>query len=779
MALTFAVNSMHLSSWGISVGDIATLAGAGRSVVTWLTANARDGNLLDFLHVTEQELQFRPGVVDPVELYQRWSKAITLFRNGRRTDVCPIGPDATLENIARYTWVMTLIVAGLDVAVPNSAVRQIMIDYTAALFADTTLHSEYLQHEIPDHVSGWRSTAVIRNISQRARATWDNFESRINHHLPGHIPRGEFAEIVRFLIWLTASQNQTFLTNSTDIFSFGAVLHDIGFDRLKTRVLGDVAGEEADIGYHTLILDPESIPQDRHWLSRPAQERSCMRIPLETPEEIVSIWPVDSDTQNRLRMIYDNGRHAAMQLEVQVVFEDNADAKMEHCVQFEFSPKIRLPARRWETDAVSLAHALLLIRNDESMKLLSDLIIQWPSGAATGISDRFKLRDVLEGRADQVFGPSRVRQAMEQNKTTGLRQKSLGEPRIRKCIAELKTFLLGHYYTLLQHVIDTSNLGTQEALGAWGWHDERFFRLIAEIVRSSRSGHVDPYHTRISRRQVLKLLAYLYAGIETHQLDDIDDDSAGVIGKLVLLSPSLTGDADTPWKIQRFVLLDVDPTIIPCNARGIVSGGPHRFTEKGKVFMGGQGSLKISDLFQLTTDRPDFTSHIEPAWGFDTTLVMVTYRFQGRLVHRVNPLFAEASVLRHWQGSLTKQELIKTPSIAIEILSKGREGVPTEDPTFIWSMAVEEHVNEQCGTLVEMRHSLSGVDHSIAPFMLLIATSDKSRARSCLAACYGFSLRDMSIVRTEGMRASFDWRSIASEAIVLQITRAGGYVVLF
>jgi hypothetical protein len=69
MALTFALNSMHLSNWGISVGDIAKLAGAGRSVVTRLTANARDSNLLDFLNVMGQELRFRSGVIDPVELF--------------------------------------------------------------------------------------------------------------------------------------------------------------------------------------------------------------------------------------------------------------------------------------------------------------------------------------------------------------------------------------------------------------------------------------------------------------------------------------------------------------------------------------------------------------------------------------------------------------------------------------------------------------------------------------------------------------------------------------
>lgn len=38
MAVSFAANSVTLANWGFSPGDIATIAGTGRSIGTWVMA---------------------------------------------------------------------------------------------------------------------------------------------------------------------------------------------------------------------------------------------------------------------------------------------------------------------------------------------------------------------------------------------------------------------------------------------------------------------------------------------------------------------------------------------------------------------------------------------------------------------------------------------------------------------------------------------------------------------------------------------------------------------
>ena len=64
MSLSFATNSTVLSQWGFSAGDIAAMAGAGRAVGTWVVAQVRDRDLLDFLRVDVTDVILRKGLID-------------------------------------------------------------------------------------------------------------------------------------------------------------------------------------------------------------------------------------------------------------------------------------------------------------------------------------------------------------------------------------------------------------------------------------------------------------------------------------------------------------------------------------------------------------------------------------------------------------------------------------------------------------------------------------------------------------------------------------------
>jgi hypothetical protein len=103
MSLTFSTDSGTLTSWGFGAGDIATLAGAGRAVVTWVTTNFKDRGLLEFMKIETEDLIPRKGIIDPIALHNRWDVRITLLQNGERLVIdSHSGP--VVENMRTFSW---------------------------------------------------------------------------------------------------------------------------------------------------------------------------------------------------------------------------------------------------------------------------------------------------------------------------------------------------------------------------------------------------------------------------------------------------------------------------------------------------------------------------------------------------------------------------------------------------------------------------------------------------------------------------------------------------
>lgn len=66
-------------------------------------------------------------------------------------------------------------------------------------------------------------------------------------------------------------------------------------------------------------------------------------------------------------------------------------------------------------------------------------------------------------------------------------------------------------------------------------------------------------------------MVYLFGDGEKAQISSINYGIVGAISKLVVLNASLLGDADTVRRVGMFVLLDIDPTSISSNSRGLLS----------------------------------------------------------------------------------------------------------------------------------------------------------------------------------------------------------------
>ena len=285
MSLAWNTGSSTLAQWGFSAGDIAAIAGAGRSVGTWLMAQSKDRMLLDFLQTEAHDVIRRRGLIDRVALHEQWDTRLFLLQNGRRRIIEPAGGN-TVENMDKFTWLMTLFVASLDAAFSVSNVRKVMTEFLIMLFSEHVDGLDYLLHELPRHVEGWMSIAITRNIAARAREEWFTLANR-GVHEPGLIPTGDVGEIVRLLNWITTSREQKFLTSSGDAYALSIVMHTIGIDLLSP---GDAASEQDENRFVVcLVRDPISTNSKGKF--QRLNERTGMRVPLQCMEECVSVWP--------------------------------------------------------------------------------------------------------------------------------------------------------------------------------------------------------------------------------------------------------------------------------------------------------------------------------------------------------------------------------------------------------------------------------------------------------------------------------------------------------
>jgi hypothetical protein len=313
MALTFAAGSLKLTNLGFGVGDIAVLAGAGRNVGNWIMAQTRDRNLVDFLQVDIDTVITRRGLIDVVELHKRWDRKLVLFRNGRPTVVEHPGGTRlpVVDNMDKFTWFMTLVLATLDAAIGPTNVQPLISDLLSRLFENSPDGMEYLRREARQHIQGWRSSACVRGILAKTELVWKELAQR-GKHWPGWIPSTDFDEIMRLLLWLTTERSTRFTTASTDIFCIAIILRDIGIEQI-VAVNDTTSKGDTDESVICVALDTKwsSTASSRAKIAENMPtRRNGMIIPLNRMEECMSLWPTDREFAARLRTLFVDGMEA-------------------------------------------------------------------------------------------------------------------------------------------------------------------------------------------------------------------------------------------------------------------------------------------------------------------------------------------------------------------------------------------------------------------------------------------------------------------------------------
>ena len=375
MFIAWQPSTSALFQMGFSAGDLAAMAGAGRGIVTWLTAKYKDTALLDFLDVTPEDLILRKGLLDTVNLRERWGRNIKLFKDNKVFQI-KLKTKLNVNYLMLFTWVLTLVSAALEASVSIGDYQYLLAQFVLMLFDENPLE-EHLNQEIDAHREGWRSISTVYQIRDRAQEEWIDLALR-NEHPMGNVPKSDGLEIMRLLRWITKDQERRFYTSSCDVFCIAKVLQAIGFDCLKTWKSNLGPTPDFDEKYLVVFLKADAIGSTVH---TPRLIRKGMPVPLSQPDEVVMFWPYSRRSfENPLQDVFQRGMHAAKGLVFTpgiLTDDQNAERKFESCVCYTVTSTVEEVESSLRGPARSFASQYFPFINDETARWLTNLTRHW------------------------------------------------------------------------------------------------------------------------------------------------------------------------------------------------------------------------------------------------------------------------------------------------------------------------------------------------------------------------------------------------------------------
>ena len=718
MAVSFTggAGGLALANWGFSLGDIAALAGAGRYAGNWLMAQTRDRSLLEFLAVDVDDVILRKGLLDVVALHSRWDQKLFLLKNGRLITIKEMSGSniPVIPNMDKFTWLMALIAAALDASLDSKLLRSLMTKFLAKLFEESVTGGEYLQHEAVHHIQGWLSVAYVRGITWKARGMWSDLAAS-HKHPPGLIPESDHGDIFRFLMWMTTGKDMVFYTSSGDTFSLAIILEELG---VEIRTAED-SQQHIDEGQIVVCWSAE-CPYPTGFSVKDQRERRGMRIPLAFIEEVASLFPTD---RNKLRCVFEDGMLVVKKDKIRLLpfcdeepppydkapaYSDTENVDMWY--EIASDPNGKIP--RLNNFATRLAKALLPSVTPTAGRVLQDIVQNLGDDA----------RDIVSYLAYDSKDPDlrRTGQGHEWNDN----------------LSQLQMFILGYYYELLRPLLNSSQMAEQEAFGSWGWYDMSCLKFITSCCHGRGGRPKDGMKVpTIYRHDMMKLMAYLFAGAGIDQLSSVRQGALGIIGKLSLVFSTLLGATAEPEEFGKLFLLDVDPSSIPCSAAGVVYPGrsiPVTFKAPRSDLLENITDLSLEEVEAEATD--DFTTHIEPDWDYDTQTCMVAYRYRGRIVHRLDPWLISISL---WNKYYEHEMRNKDGKRVAAVLKLDQHSQKRRPSTRVHRVSLKEFHGGVAPfpeeNLVQAREE-AGADTPIEP--VFIDTNGRPNARTCITAMY-------------------------------------------
>ena len=108
-------------------------------------------------------------------------------------------------------------------------------------------------------------------------------------------------ELTRLLIWLADGKGQHYCTGSSDVYCLAMMLHGVGIEMLVDQTTAQCFHERR---IHVVLSNAPGVPGKS---SQDIRNRRGMRVPLNSMEESVSLWPGGRDLTNSLRKFFEDG----------------------------------------------------------------------------------------------------------------------------------------------------------------------------------------------------------------------------------------------------------------------------------------------------------------------------------------------------------------------------------------------------------------------------------------------------------------------------------------
>jgi hypothetical protein len=656
MALTVTTGYRSLVSLGIGVGDAVSLINLGQRFGNWITTKSGDEQLISMLDEDEFTFLKRKGLIDIPSFNKRWRQELRLLANGKPMHFKDENAQKVLEDLGRFSSIMVCIVAVLDQFCTLTEVRIILNGLLKTLLRATENGEDILKAQLMTRLNAWRSTACIRGLSTEAKRV---HESLANEGLIlwGLVPAAESRDLEGFLVWLLGSEDPEFFTSSSDIAGIALCLSRLGLDLISVEGMGLLIRKSACVVIYSIegflheTHDVDSDDENGVFLERTASTT----VPLAHPEESVSIFPLNTDTQNRCRSAWRAGQRAAAFTGIGVVatrVEEHYGEMLNDPVNltYSFIDRGTEPERPKSAEVYDLASSAFPILSKELLDLLEQVLAHYSGEVMSVLSQQ--IPRMREEHPDWM-----------------------GEPKLTteiliSAFSVFQSFFMGFYYSVFFRVVDTSTLQLQICEGAWGFRDAGLMHYILRFFLMQPPDWKRKA-TIFTRQQLVQLLSRLFLGSEI-DLDESQRVSTwcmGVVSKRTLLVNSMLGKCSTPDEVGGFTLLDVDVGGVPRDTEGIIRCGiPDTLVAHYRYDF----ENDIRDSVAECSPPEDVTFHIEADWSTRPDSALLCIRYHGRRITTISPASADSSFCRDYVEPIVSTNertvLHRAMSIGIENL---------------------------------------------------------------------------------------------------------------
>ncbi|RSM20232.1 hypothetical protein CDV31_001029 [Fusarium ambrosium] len=654
-----------LVALGLGVSDVSTLVALGRRVGNWWTATDGDKEFLSLLDEDASSILQRRGLLDVPTFNKRWSKQIQLLANGsplrlENRDIEQVLKDSKtlLQDLSLFTSVMTCLVAVLEQFTKQDLVRDILYNMLKSLLKLHENGEDILRSQYSSRLNAWRSTAVLRGLNQAA----DEYRQgliRDGHVMSGLLPKTESRHVEEFLTWLLGSHEPFFKTASSDVAGMAVCLSRLGIDIIDVQSTESLETNQRPC---TVIYSAQPF---LHSMTTPEGTRAIVArdasitVPLEHPEETVSVFPIGHDAQNQCRIAWKEGQKAAKTIQIsvqgaqtngQIYQEYHQSARGEQPLSFSSGLMARLE-RSSLIYVLTDSGAPVGRAPNELYRLVSNFTFITNQEIVTGLAN------CLGSTSMSVLSwLSALTNPGEFHLGSDISDAEMTDTRKVNAFCIFQSFIMGYYYDIFGRLVDTSSLASKTVEGSWGFRSADFLRYM----RSHSLGTIPPDSPRVrpfGKSRLVPLLSMLFVGGHGTGYDPERAeekfrliDCLGIVGKRTLICNSLLGKCSSPQEIGCFTLLDVDVGGVPRDFNGLIKSGvlpPELPLVDCRDIGDGDGDGDFDIPESSPTD--DVTFHIEADWEADPDTVLLCVRYRGRRIATVSPvptdyLFCDAYV---------------------------------------------------------------------------------------------------------------------------------------